>query len=182
MAIGQVDPVLVGPGAHGTQLPGAPDEAVVEAPRVAAVLRLVGGSDEIIETEGLGERGDHVGRRRSRQHQPVAPGTEFGQALGGERGDDGAERGDGTPTGSLDLFLVPAFGHPGGRPYQGHGDEVLAQAVVDRVEELVAGERAPRRQHSLLYEGMVEDLARGPAQQGAVEVDEDGAFRHGQGA
>ncbi len=111
--------------------------------------------------------------------KPVALGPEFGQALGGERGDDLAQRGDGPPAGRLDLLLVPAPGHPGRRPHQAHGDEVLAQAVVDRVEDLVARQRAPLGQHSLLHEGTVEDLAGGPAQQGAVEVDEDGALRHG---
>ena len=179
VAIGQVDPVLVGPGAHGAQLAGAPDESLVEPARVTAVLGLVGGRDEIVEAEGLGEGGDHVGRGRRREHQPVARGPEIGQALGGERGHDLAECGDSPPTGGLDLFLVPALGHPGGRPHQTHGEEVLAQAVVDHVEDLVARQRAALRQHSLLHEGTVEDLARGPAQQGAVEVDEDGAFRHG---
>ena len=179
VAVGQVDPVLLGPGAHGAQLAGPPDEALVEAARVAAVLGLVGGRDQIVEADGLGERGDHVGRRRRREHQPVALGPEGGQALRGERGDDLAQRGHGPPAGRLDLLLVPALGHPGGRPHQAHGDEVLAQAVVDGVEELVARERAALGQHSLLHEGTVEDLARGPAQQGAVEVDEDGAFRHG---
>ena len=182
VAVGQVDPVLVGPGAHGAQLAGAPDEALVEAAGVAAVLDLVRGRDEIVEAQGLGERGDHVGRRRGREHQAVTLGAELGQALGGERGDDLAERGDGPPAGRLDLFLMPAPGDPGGRPHQTHGHEVLAQAVVDRVEDLVAGQRAPLGQHSLLHEGTVEDLAGGPAQQGAVEVDEDGAFRHGYGA
>ena len=109
----------------------------------------------------------------------MALGPEFGQALGGERSDDLAQRGDGPPAGRLDLFLMPAPGDPGGRPHQTHGQEVLAQAVVDPVEDLVAGQRAPLGQYSLLHEGAIEDLAGGPVQQGAVEVDEDGAFGHG---
>ena len=88
-------------------------------------------------------------------------------------------RRNGPPAGRLDLVLAPAPGHPGRRPDQAHGEEVLAQAVVDGVEELVARERAPLGQHALLHQGPVEDLARGLAQQGAVEVDEDGALRHG---
>ena len=58
-------------------------------------------------------------------------------------------------------------------------NEVLAQAVVDRIEDLVAGERAALREDTLLHEGTIEDLARCPGQQGAVEVDEDGTLRHG---
>ena len=109
----------------------------------------------------------------------MALGAEGGQALRGERGDDLTQSGHGPAARRLDLFLVPAPGNPGRRPHQAHRKEVLAQAVVDRVEDLVAGERAPLGQYPLLDQGMVEDPARGPAQQGAVEVDEDGTFRHG---
>ncbi len=112
----------------------------------------------------------------------MALGPEGGQPLRGERGDDLAQPRDRPAAGGLDLLLVPALGHPGGRPHEAHGDEVLAEAVVDRIEELVPRERAALGQHSLLHEGAVEDLAGGPAQQGAVEVDEDGAFGHGYGA
>ena len=94
MAVGQVDPVLLRPGPHGAQLARAPDEAFVEAPRVATVLDLVRGGDQVVEADGLGERPNHVGRRRRRQDQPVTLGPEGGQTLRGERGDDVAQGGD----------------------------------------------------------------------------------------
>ena len=179
VAVSQIDLVLFGPGAHRTQLARPPDEAVIEAARVAAVLDLVVRGDQIVETDGLGERADHVGRGGRREHQPVALRPEGSEALRCERGDDLAQPGDRPAAGGLNLLLAPAPGHPGGRPDQAHGEEVLPQPVVDRIEELVARERASLGQHSLLHEGVIEDLAGGPAEQRAVEIDEDGAFRHG---
>ena len=91
VAVGQVDAVLIGPCPHRAQLPRPPDEALVETARVPAVLGLVGGGDQVVEADGLGEGGDHVGRCRRGEHQPVALGPEGGQALRGEGGDDLAQ-------------------------------------------------------------------------------------------
>jgi hypothetical protein len=178
VAVDQVDAVLLGPGAHSAQLARAPDEALVEPACVAAVLDLVPGGDEIVEADGLRERGDHVGGRGGGEDQPVPFSAERGETLWGKGGDDPAQGRDGTVPGGPDLLLLPAPGHPGGGPDQPHGDEVLAQAVVDGIEQLVAGQRPAFRQDPLVHEGTVEDLAGRPAQQGAVQVDEDGALRH----
>ena len=79
------------------------------------------------------------------EHEPVALGPEGGQALRGEGGDQLAQGGHRPPAGRLDLVLAPAPGHPGRRPHQAHGEQVLAQAVVDGVEEPVArAASAPR--------------------------------------
>ena len=167
---------------HGAQLARPPHEPFVEAAGVAAVLGLVGGGDQVVEAEGLGEGGDHVDRRRRREHQAVPLGPEGGQALGREGGDQLAQGGHGPPARRLHLVLAPAPRHPGRRPDEAHGEEVLAQAVVDGVEELVARQRAPLGQHTLLHQGPVEHLARGVAQQRPVEIDEDGALGHGRSA
>ena len=179
VAVGQVDALVFAPLAHGAQLARPPDESLVEAAGVAAVLGLVGRGDQVVEAEGLGKGGDHVDRRRGGQHEAVALGPEGGQALGGEGGDQLAQGGDRPPAGGLHLVLAPAPGHPGRCPHQAHGEQVLPQAVVDGVEQPVAGERPPLGHHSLLHQGPVQSLARRAAQQGAVEVDEDGALRHG---
>ena len=150
VAVGQVDVVVVGPLSHGAQLARPPHEPLVEAAGVAAVLGLVGGGDEVVEADRLGEGGDHVDGRRGREHEAVTLGAEGGQALGGERGDQLAQRGHRPPAGGLDLVLAPAPGHPGGRPDERHGEQVLAQAVVDGVEQLVPRQRAPLGQHPLL--------------------------------
>ena len=161
------------------ELARPPHEALVEAAGVAAVARLVGRGDQVVEAERLGEGGDHVDRRRGGQDQTMAVGSERGQALGGERGHELAERGDGPAAGGLHLFLVPSSGHPGGRPDEAHGEQVLPEAVVDGVQELVAGQGSAGGQDPLRHQGLVEHLARGVAQQGPVEVDEDGALGHG---
>ena len=121
--------------------------------------------------------------RRGRQHQAVALGPEGGQALRARTGPRSrsvpatARR----PAAWTCSWRQPRATRAAARtsPME---KQVLAEAVVDGVEDLVAGERAPLGQHALLHEGTVEDLAGGPAQQGSVEVDEDGALRHGQGA
>ncbi len=182
VAVGQVDPLVVGPLAHGAQLSGPPHEPLVEPARVTAVLGLVDGGDQVVEAEGLREGSDHVDGRGGREHEPVPLRTEGGQPLGGEGGDQLAEPGHCPPSGRLDLLLTPAPGHPGGRPHQGHGEEVLPETVVHGVEQLVPGERAPLRQHPFLHEGPVQHLARRTAQQCPVEVDENGARGHGYAA
>ena len=91
VAVGQVDAVLTGPFPHCPQLARAPDEALVEAPGVAAVAHLVGGGDEVVEAEGLGEGRDHVGRRGGREHQLVARGPEGAEVLGREGSDQLAQ-------------------------------------------------------------------------------------------
>ena len=179
VAVGEVDALVARPLPHRAQLARPPHEPLVQAAGVAAVLRLVRGRDEVVEAEGLGEGGDHVDRRRGREHEAVAAGPERGQALRGKGGDELAQGGHRPSPGRLDLVLTPAPGHPRRRPHQAHGEQVLAQTVVEGVEQLVAGQGAPRGQHALFDQGLVEDLPRRVAQQGAVEIDEDGALRHG---
>ena len=104
----------------------------------------------------------------STRRWPVGP--EGGQALGGERGDQLAQPGHRPPAGRLDLLLAPAPCDPGRRPYEGHGQQVLAEAVVHGVEQPVPGQRAGPRAAPPPHEGPVQDLARCPAQQCPVEV------------
>ena len=100
------------------------------------------------------------------------------EVLGGEGGDQLAQTGHGPAPGRPHLVLAPAPGHGGGRPHQAHGEQVLAQAVVDGVEEPVAGQGTAFGQHPFLDHGPIQDLSRGLAEQRAVEVDEDGARCH----
>ncbi len=182
MAVGQVDPVLVRPLADGAQLARPPHEALVETAGIAPVSRLVRRGDEIVEAHGLGEGGDHVHRRRGRENQHVSIGPEGRQALRGEGCHQVGQGGNGPPPRSLHLLLAPATGDSGRGPDQRHGEEVLAQPVVDRVEQAIPGQGASGGQHPLLDQGAVEHLARGPREQGAVEIDEDRALGHGSQA
>ena len=69
----------------------------------------------------------------------MALGPEGAQVLGGEGGDQLAQSGHGPAAGRLHLVLAPAaWPRRGGGPHQAHGEQVLAQAVVDGVEERVA--------------------------------------------
>ena len=175
----QVDVPVRHPVPHRAQLADPPDEAVVQSAGVAPVLRLVHRRDEVVEADGLGKRGDHVGGRGRGEHQAVPLGPERGQALRRERGDQLGERRHRPLACGLDLVLLPAAGDPGSGPHQAHGEEVLAEAVVHRVEEAVPGQRAPLREHPLLDQGTVQHLSRGSAEQRPVEVDEDRALGHG---
>ena len=106
-------------------------------------------------------------------------GPEGGQALRRERRHELAEGRDSPPPRCLDLLLAPAPGDPRGGPDQSHGEEVLPEAVVDGVEQPVAGHSPALGQDTLLDQGLVQHLARSVCQQRAVEVDEDSTLGHG---
>ncbi len=137
MAVVGIDGLLLAPRPHGFELAGPPDEPVVEAPGVAPLLRLVGRGDDRVETHRFGERRDHINRGGRGQHEHVTFGPERIEVLGGEGGHQLRQVGYRPPARCLHLALIPSLGHPGRRPDEAHGEEVLTEAVVDGIEEPV---------------------------------------------
>ena len=182
VAVVEIDGLLLAPGPHRLELAGAPHEAFVETSGVAPVLRLVVRGDDRVEPHRLGERCDHVHRGGGGEHQQVAVGPERLEILGGKGGHQLRQVGDRPLARCLHLALAPSFGHPGRRPDEAHGEEILTQTVVDGIENLVPRQRPPLGQDPLVHQGLVERLPRGTTEQRAVEVDEHGALGHGSSA
>ena len=71
-------------------------------------------------------------------------------------------------------MLIPALGHPGRPVGQPHGQEVLAEKVIDGVEQPVAGQGTPGSDDPFFTQRPVEHGTRGSSEQGAIQIDEDG--------
>ena len=157
MALGQINVVILRPVPDCFELARPPDEALEQAAGVAPVLvGFVPGGDDVVEAHGLGERSDHVGRRRGGQHQFVAGPAELFQILRGERSHHRDELRHGSLAGLAHLVLAPTLGHPGRGPNQAHRNEVLSEAVIDGVEQLVPGQAASLGQHPFVDQGPVQ--------------------------
>ncbi len=66
---------------------------------------------------------------------------------------------------------------PGRGPGQADEGDRLPEPVVEAVDEAVPGQAPPRWQDPFGHHGLLQDRAAGRAQQGPVEVDEDGGRR-----
>ena len=61
------------------------------------------------------------------KHEEVTVGPERLEILGGKGGHQLRQVGDRPLARCLHLALAPSFGHPGGRPDEAHGEEVLTE-------------------------------------------------------
>ena len=167
--------MVAGPPPDRLQLAQPPDEPALEAAGVAPVAPPRSGWRSRRRSPGPRRRGDHVDR--AWWWTGPAGGRPGGSrpGAGGERGHQGrpARARPARRPGPRRPGTSP--GPPGPPPGPGAmATQVLAEPVVEGVEEAVAGHRALGH-HALGHQGGVEDRPAGPTQQRAVEIDEDGA-------
>ena len=172
-------PSVPGPPPDRLELAQPPDEPALEAPGVAAVDHLVAGGHDVVEAEGLGEGPDHVdsgwwwtgpagGRPGgSRPGRPGANGATSAARSGMAR----------SPARTTASCLQPRAARAAARARR-HGQDVLAEPVVEGVEEAVAGKPVrPLPTTPSATSAPWRAWPAGPTQQRPVEIDEDGAHR-----
>ncbi len=176
----QVDPVAVGPLAHGGELAGAPDERPGDRAVVGAVgVDAVAGGHHVVEPEQLCQRGHQVVRGGGGEHDRPAGGTVLVEQRGGERLDHLAEVHRGVTRRRLDRLAAAPLGEHRGLAGQRHRRQGLADGVEQLVQQRFPGDRPghePCGAHRVR-----EHLARGTGEQRSVEVEEGGAAPRGRG-
>ncbi len=174
VAVGQVDGVGRRPLPDLVPLAASPREPPHQPSRVGPVDLLVPGGHHVVEVERPGQRCDQVERGGGGQHDEPTLGPVGSERLERPRLDQVDQLLDGRRAGPAHRCGRPSLHQAGRRPGEAHERRRLAEGVVVAVEVALPGQGPAGRQHPLGDHRRLQDRPAGRADQGPVEVHEDG--------